>query len=604
MGKIKENVVTIFWAFRLGMRVNARVFIIWSGISILLSILPAVVLHFNREAVAILSAFIATGVGGFEDVLPAILVLGGILLAIGLSRRINADFLNMQLHDVYYYGFQEFYMTTVQDIELKTLMDKKYLDEHYSALGRCGSLSDFMSASLVLFSKGIGAVALLVVALQVSLVIFLAAVGYIAAIMLLSYLMAEKLRWNHLVHDEARRLSGYYHSSAMLAGVAKEIRVYDLAQEHVEKWEKAYERVEKFEKHYVKMNPIFSFISRAGFYIFIAGMMVYSIYQVAGGGMTVDVFLMLYAMGQSISEVTGSLTGSFTSADNALYFLKIQRNFTQTVPKIPKEKKEGFEPEDTDIVFQATNLGFSYDGEKDVLHDLNFSIKKGETVALVGHNGSGKTTLVKLLIGLFAPTKGDLRFYGKQYDEKTRGGIVKRVGMFFQDFHIFHATFRENIAFGDLKSIDDEEKILRAMEKGDSVKVLSNLANGMEQWLGRYAKSDGVWLSGGECQRVAVSRTHMSDKEVLIFDEPASALDPIAEMKQFQAIREKIQDSAAILISHRVGFARLADRIMVIHDGQLAEDGTHESLMEKGGIYASFFNEQAQWYADGGGDDE
>ncbi|MCL1843276.1 MAG: ABC transporter ATP-binding protein/permease [Defluviitaleaceae bacterium] len=598
MSKIKDNITSIVWAFRLAMSINARVFIIWSSISILLAILPAVALHFNREAVAILSNFITTRQGGFEDVLPAVLTLGAVLTAIGLSRRINADFLNMQLHDMYYYGFQEFYMTTVQDIELKTFMDKEYLDEHYSSLGRGGSLSDFMSASLVLLSRGIGAVALLAVAARVSPVIFFAAVGYIVAVMVFNFFMAEKLRWNHLVFNEARRLSVYYQNSAMSPGVAKEMRVYDLADEHVAKWQNAYKRVEDFHKHHAKISPVFSAISGAGFYVFIVGMMAYSIFQVAGGYMSVDVFLMLYAMGQSISEITGSLSDSFMSADNGLYFLNIQRKFTSAVPKVPKEKKEGFAPSDEEVVFCAKDLHFSYDGEKDVLQGLTFSIKKGETVALVGLNGSGKSTLVKILIGLFAPTSGDLLFYGNPYDDKTRGGIVKRVGMFFQDFHIFHATFKENIAFGDLKSINDDAKIKRAMLKGDSEKVLANLEQGMEQWLGKYAKSDGVWLSGGENQRVAVSRTHMSDKEVLIFDEPASALDPIAEMNQFQNIREKIQGSTAILISHRVGFARLADRIIVLNDGSIAEDGTHEQLMNKNGIYANFFNEQAQWYCD------
>ena len=126
MDKFKENLITIVWAFKLAMRINARIFIMWSTISIILSILPAIALHFNREAVAILSEFIFTGQGSFDDILPAIIALGVILVTIGLSRRINGDFLNMQLHDMYYYGFQEFYMTTVQDIELKTLMDKKY----------------------------------------------------------------------------------------------------------------------------------------------------------------------------------------------------------------------------------------------------------------------------------------------------------------------------------------------------------------------------------------------------------------------------------------------------------------------------------------------
>ncbi|MCL2372610.1 MAG: ABC transporter ATP-binding protein/permease [Defluviitaleaceae bacterium] len=600
MQKLKDNFLSIKWAFKLARRINIRVYLWWSSISILLAVLPAVSLHFNREALAVLSGFVATGQGSFGDVLPSIVALGVILTAIGLSNRVNGDFLNMQMHDTYYFGFLEFYMDTVQDVELKTLMDKRYLDEHYSALGRGGSLSDFMSNSCVLLAKSIGAASLLVVAAQVSLVIFLAAAGYIAAIMLLNYVMVDKLRWNHLEYDEARRLAAYYENSSMQPGVAKEMRIYDTSKETVDKWADAYKEVEDFIYHHSRFYPASTAISRIGFYLFIVGMMAYGIFQVAAGSMTVDVFLMVFALGVSISEMIGSISNSFVRADNAMYFLNIQRKFTGAVPRAAQDWRDGFEPADHENIFQAKNLCFSYDDEKQVLHDLTFSIKKGETVALVGLNGSGKSTLVKLLIGLFSPTKGDLRFYGKEYDDKTRGGVIKRVGMFFQDFHIFHATFRENVGFGDLKNLNDEAQIMKAIEKGDAKKILDNLSNGLEQWLTKHVKSDGIWLSGGESQRVAVSRTHMSDKDVLIFDEPASALDPVAEMNQFQAIREKIQGRTAILISHRVGFARLADRIIVLQDGRLAEDGTHETLMQKDGIYANFFNTQAEWYQKGG----
>jgi ATP-binding cassette subfamily B protein len=175
--------------------------------------------------------------------------------------------------------------------------------------------------------------------------------------------------------------------------------------------------------------------------------------------------------------------------------------------------------------------------------------------------------------------------------------------MFFQDFHIFHAALRENVGFGDLKSLGNTERIQLAMQKGGADKLPPRFPKGLEQWLNRDVIKDGAMLSGGEKQRVAVSRAHMSDKEILIFDEPAAALDPIAEMKQFHAIREKIEGRTAILISHRVGFARLADRILVLDGGKLAETGTHDELMASGGIYAGFFREQAQWYEQEGSED-
>jgi len=147
-----------------------------------------------------------------------------------------------------------------------------------------------------------------------------------------------------------------------------------------------------------------------------------------------------------------------------------------------------------------------------------------------------------------------------------------------------------------LKNIGNIDRIQIAMQKGGADKLPERFPKGLEQWLLRNVIKDGAMLSGGEKQRVAVSRAHMSDKEILIFDEPAAALDPIAEMKQFHTIREKIEGRTAILISHRVGFARLADRIIVLDGGRLVENGTHDELMALNGIYASFFKEQAQWY--------
>lgn len=602
MNKTKENVLTITWAIRLALRIDARLFLLWGTLSMVLAVLPAVALHYNREAVSILSEFLVSGSGHFQDVVPSLVALGTVLTAVGLSKRINGNFLYFIMYDSYYFGLEEYMMDMVGRIEMKTLMDKKYRDEHWSVMGRCGALADFMSSGCLFLSKLAGAVSLLVVAAQTSWVIFGISAGYIAAILLLNVSTANKIRWDGRPYSEASRLANYYQSSTMSPGVAKELRVYGLTEETIGKWEKAYDKVEHIDRSFVRARQLVAFISGIGFYAFMTGMMGYCIYRVADGGMSVDVFLMLYVMGQSISEVTQILSSSFQEMDRGLYFLNIQRKFVESVPQTEEDWEEGFIPEDDTSVFRAEGICFSYNNETEVLHDLSFNIKKGETIALVGVNGSGKTTLVKLLIGLFAPTKGHLSFYGKLYDAKTRGAVIQKIGMFFQDFHIFHATLRENVGFGDIKKLSNTERIKLAMQKGGADQLPSRFPKGLEQWLLRSVIKDGAMLSGGEKQRVAVSRAHMSDKEILIFDEPAAALDPIAEMKQFHAIREKIEGRTAILISHRVGFARLADRIFVLNRGRLAESGTHEQLMSSNGIYAGFFREQAQWYEQGGGE--
>ena len=602
MKKAKDYFVSIGWSIKLALRINAAVFLGWGFLSILLAVLPAISLNFNRQTVSILSAFLTSGRGDFQDVLPSIITLGVILTAVGLSKRINGNFLYFVMYDAYYFGLEEYMMDIFQRIEIKTFMDKKFKDDFWAATNRCGSLADFMSSGTLFLSKLAGAISLLFVAFQISAVIFAITTSYIAAILVLNLLTADKIRWDSRPHGEASRLSDYYQRSVMTPGAAKELRVYDLSEETISKWDRAYDQVEQIEKKYVKIRQLVAFISGAGFYVFLTAMMAYCIYRVADGTMTVDVFLMLYAMGQSISEVTQVLSSSFQETDRGLFFLNIQRKFIKSVPKTAEDWQEGFKENEDAAVFNAKDICFSYDDKTEVLHNLSFSIKKGETIALVGVNGSGKTTLVKLLIGLFSPEKGTLEFYGNKYDAKTRGAVIQRVGMFFQDFHIFHATLRENVGFGDLKNLGNEERIRLAMQKGGADKLPFRFPKGLEQWLLRNVIKDGVILSGGEKQRVAVSRAHMSDKEILIFDEPAAALDPIAEMKQFQAIREKIEGRTAILISHRVGFARLADRIFVLDEGCLAESGTHEKLMSENGMYAGFFREQAQWYEAEGGE--
>jgi ATP-binding cassette subfamily B protein len=596
MKNLNEKLTTIVWGVKLALRINSRIFFLLGFISIVISILPAIALHFNRLAVAVLSDFISTGEGDFGTISPAILSLGIVLTIIGLSNRINRHFLNLLMHDSYYYGLLEYQIDSYENVGLKARMNSKYQDELYATMWRGGALSDFMSESMMFVSRLTGAVALLVVAAQVSPVIFWVTVAYLVIILAVNFAAADKFRWSSQEHNELNRLQKHYQDSAMTPGIAKEMRVYGLAKETLSRWEAAYADVEKFYMRHIKNSHVLDFFMSLGFYAFIIGMIAYSIFQVAGGYMTVDIFLMLYALGLKLNEITGVMSKCIIRMGDAVYFLTVQRKFVESIPENAKDWQDGFEPADKATVFRAENMCFSYDDKTDVLHDLSFSIKKGETIALVGLNGSGKTTLVKLLIGLFEPTKGSLHFYGNPYDNKTRGGIMKRVGMFFQDFHIFHATVRENVGFGDLKNLKNEEKVRAALEKGGATHIVARFEKDLEQWLQKHAKQDGVWLSGGENQRFAVSRAHMSNKEIQIFDEPAAALDPIAEMKQFQAIHEKIQGATAILISHRVGFARLADRILVLNEGRLTEDGTHEQLMQKNGIYANFFNEQAQWY--------
>jgi len=251
---------------------------------------------------------------------------------------------------------------------------------------------------------------------------------------------------------------------------------------------------------------------------------------------------------------------------------------------------------DTDIVFEAKNLSYTYKGDKLALDDVSLKIKKGETIALLGMNGSGKSTLIKLLLQLYKPLSGSLHFYGIDYEGLERGFLRNKIGAFFQDYYLFHMPIGENIGFGDINNVNDITKIDAALEKGGATELVKRLEKEKSTFIQKDIEKSGTDFSGGERQKLAISRTHMNDKDILIFDEPASMLDPISELEQFMNIKEKIAGRTSILISHRVGFARLADRVILLDNGKVVESGTHDELIVKDGLYAKFFSEQAQWY--------
>jgi ATP-binding cassette subfamily B protein len=315
--------------------------------------------------------------------------------------------------------------------------------------------------------------------------------------------------------------------------------------------------------------------------------------------MTPDIFLVIFTLCLNLYNTISGTARYIVRFDFGLVSLDKQRRFfTMIKPESARGTAES--PADESTVFEVQNLMFSYEN-KPTIKDISFMIKKGEIVALVGQNGSGKSTLVKLLLNMYKPDSGLVKVLGRTYDAYKPGYIRTKIGVFFQNFYIFHSPLRENVGVGAVEDMEDEQKLAEAIRKGGAEKVVANLPQGMDTLLGRFQDPSGTELSGGEKQRVASARAHMSNRDILIFDEPASMLDPIAEMEQFNNIRNMLDGRTAILISHRVGFARMADKIIMLDDGQIAEMGSHEELMAQGGQYAHFFNEQAQWYSTVGG---
>jgi ATP-binding cassette, subfamily B, bacterial len=270
-------------------------------------------------------------------------------------------------------------------------------------------------------------------------------------------------------------------------------------------------------------------------------------------------------------------------------FLDIQPSI-----KLNPEARKVPVPIRTGFVFER--VGFRYPGsEQWAVRGLDFSLAPGERVARVGENGAGKTTLVKLLARLYDPTEGRILLDGVDLRDYDLESLRRNVGVIFQDFVRYDFMLRENIAVGNIGRIGDEPAIKTAAERSLADSVAQRLAGRYDQMLGKRFEN-GVDLSGGEWQKVALARAYMRDAQLLILDEPTAALDARAEYEVFLRFSELTKGRMAVLISHRFSTVRMADRILVLKGGQLVEQGTHEALVEQGGLYAELFQLQAAGY--------
>ncbi|NLK74753.1 MAG: ABC transporter ATP-binding protein [Clostridiales bacterium] len=261
------------------------------------------------------------------------------------------------------------------------------------------------------------------------------------------------------------------------------------------------------------------------------------------------------------------------------------------------DEAEGTEtelPESFDI--EIKDVWFRYPGtDKDILKGLSFKINNGEKASIVGENGEGKSTLIKLLLGLFTPDKGEILIGGKRLDDYPLSVRTKMFGPVFQDFAKYSITLKENIGIGDVDEIGNDEKIIMAAKKGKADKFANEYEKGYDTLLGRDFDG-GVDISGGQWQRIAISRAFMGNKPILLLDEPTSQLDPLAEANLYQEFADMVENKTAIFITHRLGSTMITDRIFVISEGKIKESGTHEELMRAEGIYSKMFNAQKQWY--------
>jgi ATP-binding cassette subfamily B protein len=326
------------------------------------------------------------------------------------------------------------------------------------------------------------------------------------------------------------------------------------------------------------------------------GAYVFIIIQTIGGLITIGTLTFLSGSFSRMQSMLQRIMSRFSQiADSALY-LQDLFDFFQIEPIINSKSGAKPFPEKVREGFRFDNVSFKYPGtERWAIRNLSFHLRPGEKLALVGENGAGKTTLVKLLARLYEPTEGAILLDGVDLRDYDLTSLRDNIGIIFQDYMRFQFRAGENIAVGNIGLIEDAELIETSARKSLADTVIEELPERYKQMLGRRF-ADGVELSGGQWQKIALARAYMRDAQLLILDEPTSALDARAEHEVFQRFADLIEDKNAVLISHRFSTVRMADRILFLENGQLLELGSHEELLAMNGKYAELFNLQAQGY--------
>jgi ATP-binding cassette subfamily B protein len=339
-------------------------------------------------------------------------------------------------------------------------------------------------------------------------------------------------------------------------------------------------------------GTLLSVIATLGYY----SAYVFVIFRTLAGTVSIGTF---YFLVNAIQQASSNIQQIFSTlagiADQALFLTDLLA-FFEMQPTIRSKPNSLPAPRPILRGFQFRDVSFRYPGSSRLVLDrLNFQLRPGERVALIGENGQGKTTIVKLITRLYDPTEGQILLDGVDLRNYDLEDLYGEIGVIFQDFMRYEMTARENIAVGRIEDIDRIDLIKSAARKSLADAVIARLPSEYEQVLGRRFET-GVDLSGGEWQKVALARAYLRDAQLLILDEPTAALDARSEFEVFQRFAELTAGKMALFISHRFSTVRMADRIVVLESGRIAEEGSHDELASLGGRYKEMFELQAASY--------
>jgi ATP-binding cassette subfamily B protein len=377
---------------------------------------------------------------------------------------------------------------------------------------------------------------------------------------------------------------------------AKEVKIFGLGPHLADRSRNLFDRFYAENKALAvkraASGSLLNLLPTAGYY---AAYIVILIRTLAGALSIGSLTFLAGAFARSRSLIENLFSSLNNIAEQALY-IKDLFDFFETKPTITSPAGALAAPRPIRSGFEFRGVSFAYPGsDRQVLQGISFRFDAQERIALIGENGAGKTTLVKLLARLYDPTEGAILLDGVDLREYDVDSLRKEIGVIFQDYMRYDMIARENVGFGRIEELQNQARIEDAARKSLAEPMIAQFAGGYRQMLGRRFEN-GIDLSAGQWQKIALARAYMRDAQVLILDEPTASLDARAEFEVFQRFGELTRDRMAVLISHRFSTVRMADRILVLAGGEIVEQGTHQQLVAASGRYAELFELQAAGY--------
>ena len=409
------------------------------------------------------------------------------------------------------------------------------------------------------------------------------------------YVAKRKYDWQ-LKRARDDRKVGYLKGILQGKSYAKDIRVFEIQEyfktKYVKMWKEWYLEKKKIEK----LKMILPFLSSILPLLSTAIVLVWVGLGIVNGTNTLGDYSLF---GGAASQLLTSVV-TFTGVINQSYESEMRLNkyadFLKLEPLVLNTGKKAITEIDT---IEFKNICFTYPNtDRIVLDNISFKICKNQSLALVGLNGAGKTTIVKLLLRLYEPDDGEILINGTNLKEYEIKSYHKCIGAVFQDFARYDLKIRETVALTDIERVEEDSNIVKACNNAELNVDIDSLQNGIDTYLGKTFDPDGLELSGGNWQKIAIAQAFFKQSSLMLFDEPNSALDPEAERNLFEKMKQLGENKCVIYVTHRLSAATTANRILVIENGRSIEYGSHKELMQLRGRYYDLFNKQAEHYRD------